>query len=255
MTTRSPKALVATAIALACCAARADSTFNMPEGSHDISVAVTAVDAPRSEGGKRRVVALLPSLSGRWSNGIVASPGQVQWDVSDDPVFDYGPLLTYGLRPLRTDDPSDKVRLDIEAGAFATFLFDQHLRFNSQLTYGGGADHSGLKLRADAAFTTRLGAHGFVAVIPGFEAVNASYMKSSFGITPAQSASDGLAPYVTHPGFKNAFVNVAAGTQLSNKWSLVPGVDTSVLLGSAAHTPLTQKRTDETVFLQLGYHY
>ena len=255
MTTRSPKALVATAIALACCAARADSTFNMPEGSHDISVAVTAVDAPRSEGGKRRVVALLPSLSGRWSNGIVASPGQVQWDVSDDPVFDYGPLLTYGLRPLRTDDPSDKIRLDVEAGAFATFLFDQHLRFSSQLTYGGGVDRSGVKLIASANFTMKLGEHGFLTLSPGLEAVNASYMKSSFGITPAQSASDGLAPYVTHPGLKNVFFNIAAGTQLSNKWSLVSGVDTSVLMGSAAHTPLTQKRTDETIFLQLGYHY
>ena len=105
MNTRPPTSLVAAAIALACCAARADSSFNMPEGSHDISIAVTAIDAPRSEGGKLREVALLPSLSGRWSNGIVASPGQVLWDVSDDPVFDYGPLLTYGLRPQRTGDP------------------------------------------------------------------------------------------------------------------------------------------------------
>ena len=255
MNTRSQKSLVAAAIVLACCAARADSSFNMPAGSHDISFAVTAVDAPRSEGGTRREVALLPSLSGRWSNGIVATPGQVLWDVSDDPVFDYGPLLTYGLRPLRTDDPSNKMRLDIEGGVFATFLFDQHIRFNSQLTYGGGADRSGVKLVANANFTTRVGEHGFVTLSPGFEAVNASYMKSSFGITPAQSESDGLAPYVTHPGFKNVFVNVAAGAQLSNKWSLVSGVNTSMLLGSAAHTPLTQRRTDETIFVQLGYHY
>ncbi|MCK9684423.1 MipA/OmpV family protein [Scleromatobacter humisilvae] len=255
MKTRSPRVLVAAAIALACCAARADSSFNMPEGSHDISFAATAVDAPRSEGGERREVALLPSLSGRWSNGIVASPGQVLWDVSDDPVFDYGPLLTYGLRPLRTDDPSDKIRLDIEGGVFATFLFDQHVRFNSELTYGGGADRSGVRLVANANFSMKLGAHGFLTLSPGFEAVNASYMKSSFGITPAQSGSDHLAPYVTHPGLKNVFFNIAAGTQLSNKWSLASGVNTSVLLGSAAHTPLTQRRTDETIFLQLGYHY
>ena len=73
--------------------------------------------------------------------------------------------------------------------------------------------------------------------------------------TPAQSESDGLAPYVTHPGLKNVFLNVVAGTQLSNKWSLAAGINTSVLPGSAAHTPLTQRRTDATVFLQLGYHY
>ena len=255
MNTRSPKFLVAAAIALACCAARADSSMNMPEGSHDISFAVTAVDAPRSEGGKRRELALLPSFSGRWSNGIVASPGQVSWDVSDDPVFDYGPLLTYGLRPLRTDDPSNKIRLDVEAGVFARYMFAYNIRFNSTLTYGGGVDRSGVKLIGEATYSMKLGEHAFLALSPGFEAVNASYMKSGFGITPAQSENDHLDPYVTHPGLKNVFLNVVAGTQLSNKWSLASGVNTSVLLGSAAHTPLTRRRTDETIFLQLGYHY
>ena len=244
-----------TALALACCAARADGSFNMPEGSHDISLQATAIDAPRSEGGKRREVAVLPSFSGRWSNGIVASPGQVLWDASDDPVFDYGPVLTYGVLPQRTDDASDKIRLDVEGGVFATFLFDQHIRFNSTLTYGGGADRSGLRLVASANFSATLNPHTTLIVSPGFEAVNASYMKSSFGITPAQSASDHLDPYVTHPGVKNLFVNVVAASQLSNKWSLASGVNTSVLTGSAAHTPLTQKRTDETLFLQLGYHW
>ena len=229
--------------------------MNMPEGSHDISYALTAVDAPRSEGGTRREAALLPSFSGRWSNGIVASPGQVSWDVSDDPVLDYGPLLTYGLRPLRTDDPSNKVRFDIEAGAFARYMFAYNIHFNTQLTYGGGVDRSGVKLMANANYSMRLGPHGFLTLSPGFEAVNASYMKSSFGVTPAQSGNDHLDPYVTHPGMKNLFFDVAAGWQLSNKWSLVSGVNTSFLLGSAANSPLTQKRTDSTIFLQLAYHY
>ena len=251
----SPNTLLAVAAALACCAARADGNTNMPEGSHDISVAVTAVDAPRSEGGRRREVALLPSFSGRWSNGISASPGQVTFDVSDDPVFDYGPLLTYGLRPLRTDDPSDKIRFDIEAGVFARYMFAYNIHFNTMLTYGGGVDRSGVRLIANASYSMKLGEHAFLVLSPGFEAVNASTMKSSFGITPAQSDSDHLAPYVTHPGLKNVFFNAAVGRQLSNKWSLAGGANVSTLLGSAAHTPLTQKRTDATIFLQLGYHY
>ena len=255
MKTRLTPPCLFTALALACGVSRADSTFNMPEGSHDISLSLTAFDAPRSEGGKRREVAVLPSFSGRWSNGIVASPGQVLWDVSDDPVFDYGPLVSYGLGQTRTDDSSNKIRLDIEGGGFATFLFDEHIRFNGVLAYGGGARHSGVRLIADVDFSMRLGQHGTLSVSPGFEAVNASYMKSSFGVTPAQSANDHLDPYVTHPGVKNLFVNVVGNWQLSNKWSLAPGVQTSYLMGSAAHTPLTQRRTDETVYLQLGYHW
>ena len=255
MNSSSLNSLFALAIALAAGAARADSNMNMPEGSHDISVSLTAVDAPRSEGGTRREVAVLPSFSGRWSNGISASPGQVIWDVSDDPVFDYGPLLTYGLRPLRTDDPSNKIRFDVEAGVFARYMFDHSIHFNAMLTYGGGVDRSGVKLIANANYTMKLGQHAFLLLSPGFEAVNASYMKSSFGITPAQSDNDHLAPYVTHPGLKNVFFNAAVGSQLNNKWSPVSGVDVSTLLGSAAHTPLTQKRTDATVFLQLAYHY
>jgi len=249
------KSLGAAALILAAVSARADNNMGMPDGSQDISFAITAFDTPRSEGGKRRQVAALPSFTGRWSNGIFAQLGEVGLDLSEDPVLDWGPLLSYDLRQRRTDDVSDKGGLDIEGGGFVHYMWASTIHFNSALLYGGGARRSGIKVVADVDFALPLGPHTAFSVSPGVEFVNASYMKSSFGITPAQAANDGLSPYGTHPGLKNLFLNADLHWQLSNKWTMNSGVNTTRLMGSAGHSPLTEQRTSVTEYVQLSYHY
>jgi len=256
MTTRHLKNLAAaTLLLLAANAAQADNNTGMPDGSHDVSFAMTAFDTPRSEGGKRRQVGVLPSFTGRWSNGVFAALGEVGMDLSEDPVLDWGPLLSYDLRQGRTDDPSDKGGLDVEGGGFLHYMWAHNVNFNSALLYGGGAKRSGIKLVANVDLSMRLGPHAGLSVSPGIEFVNASYMKSSFGVTPTQAANDGLGPYVTHAGLKNVFVNVGVDWQLGNKWTLSSGVNTSRLMGSAGHSPLTEQRLTATEYLQLSYHY
>ena len=249
------KSLGAAALVLTAASARADNNMGMPDGSQDLSFALTAFDAPRSEGGKRRQIGVLPSFTGRWSNGIFAELGEVGMDLSDDPVLDWGPLLSYDLRQRRTDDASDKGGLDIEGGGFVHYLWANNINFNSALLYGGGARRSGIKLVADVDFSLRLGPHTALTLSPGVEFVNASYMKSSFGVTAAQSAADGLDPYVTHPGLKNLFLHADLHWQLSNKWTMNSGVNASRLMGSAGHSPLTEQRTSVTEYVQLSYHY
>ena len=256
MNQQLPKLLCAAASTLVCGTASADSNFNMPEGSKDISVAATVFDTPRSEGGTRRQVGVLPSFTGRWSNGIFASLGLVGWDVSDDPVLDFGPIVTYDLRQRRTDDTSDnKVGVEVESGAFAHYMFTQEIHFNAALLYGGGAQRSGMKLMASGDYAIRLGSHASLVLSPGFEVANASYMKSTFGVTPAQSSVDHLASYHTHAGVKNVFFEIEGNWQLSNKWTLSGGVNNSLLLGSSAHSPLTEKRANSTVYLSANYHF
>ena len=247
--------LCAAAAALACCAARADSNFNMPEGSKDITYSATGFDTPRSEGGRRRQFGVLPSFTGRWSNGVFAALGQVGWDASDDPVLDWGPILSYDLRQRRTDDSSNKVQVEIQGGAFAHYLFTWNMQFNAALLYGGGAERNGSRLVADADYVIKLGEHSTLSLSPGLELANAPYMKSTFGVTPAQSAIDHLGPYQTHAGVKDVFFNVALAWQVNNKWTMDTGVNTVRLVGSAANSPLTQRRTDATVFLSGSYHY
>lgn len=251
----SLKTLLPAALLLAAAGVRADNNMGMPDGSQDLSFAMTAFDAPRSEGGKRRQVAALPSFTGRWSNGIFAALGEVGLDLSDDPVLDWGPLLSYDLRQRRTDDVSDKGGLDIEGGGFVHYLWANNINFNTALLYGGGARRSGIKVVGDVDISLRLGPHAALTLSPGLEFVNASYMKSSFGITPAQAAVDGLHPYATHAGMKNVFVNVGVNWQLANKWTLASGLNTSRLVGSAGHSPLTTQRLTTTEYLQLSYHY
>ena len=255
MTPATSKTLLAAALLLATTGARADNNMGMPDGSQDVSFAMTAFDTPRSEGGKRRQVAALPSFTGRWSNGIFAALGEVGMDLSEDPVLDWGPLFSYDLRQRRNDDPSDKTGLDIEGGAFVHYMWASTINFNSAVLYGGGAKRSGIKLVSDIDFSMRLGPHAALTLSPGVEFVNASYMKSSFGITPVQAANDGLGPYVAHPGLKNLFLNADVHWQLSNKWTMDSGLNTTRLMGSAGHSPLTEQRTNLTEYVQLSYHY
>jgi len=249
------KTLCVAAATLACAAARADSNFNMPEGSKDITASAIAFDAPRSEGGRSRQFGVLPSFTGRWSNGVFATLGEVGWDASDDPVLDWGPILAYDLRQRRTGDSSDKPQVQFQGGAFAHYLFAWNINFNGALLYGGGANGDGTKLVAHADYSIRLGSHASMTMGPGLELANAAYMKSTFGVTPAEAAAGHLAPYRTHAGVKDVFFNVTADWQVSNKWSMDAGVDTVRLVGSAAGSPLTQQRTNATLFVSGSYHF
>ena len=243
------------AASVASASAFADSVFNIPDGSKDLSVAITGFDTPRSEGGKRRQFGVLPSFTGRWSNGVFADLGELGWDVSDSPVIDYGPIISYDLRQRRTDDTSGKGGISVEGGEFAHYMFAYNINFNAMLLYGGGARRDGARLVADIDYSIRLGAHSALQFSPGVEFANASYMKSTFAVTPVQATIDRVAPFETHAGAKDAFFNVALSWQATNKWTFVGGVNTVRLVGSAAASPLTQKRTDATAFLSGDYHF
>ena len=239
---------------LAATAARAQSTMMMmPEGSKDLYVGAVLADIASSGGGSARRVVAVPTASGLWSNGVFARLGAVGWDATDDPTMDYGPLVTYGIRSKRSDDPHES-RFDIEGGAFYDFMFAREIHFGARLMYGGGADGRGLQLKLGSDITYRLNAHDSLTLSPGLTLADGSFMRSTYGISAAQAQIDGLPTYDAKAGLRDLHLDIDWNSELSTKFTLDTGLSLSRLMGSAAHSPLIAQRDEATLFLALTYH-
>ena len=250
------QAIALALLATACLPSFAQSTaMLMPEGSKDLYLGALVLDVARDEGGARRRIVVLPTASGLWSNGVFAQIGTLGWDITDDPTMDYGPLLNYDIRSKRSDDAGHESNLEIQAGGFYSFMFARNISLNSRLLYGGGADSGGLQLKLDANFSMRLAAHDMLTISPGVSLVDASFMKSTYGISAQQAQLDGLPPYRTHGGVRSVYLDVNWDSELSTKFTLDTGVSLDRLAGSAARSPLIAQRISAVVYTALSYHY
>ena len=243
-------------VALMLCAdASAQSTMMMmPEGSKDLYLGVVVADVAASEGGSARRLVAVPTASGLWSNGIFARLGAVGWDITDDPTMDYGPLVTYGIRSKRSDATHES-SLDIEGGAFWSFMFTREIHLGSRLLYGGGADGRGLQLRLGADVAYRLGAHDTLTLSPGLTLADGSFMRSTYGISATQAPLDGVPPYDAKAGLRDLHLDIDWNSELTTKFTLDAGVSLTRLMGSAARSPLIAERNDTELFTALTYHF
>ena len=254
MRLRAP-AVVLALMLIAAPSAQAQSTMMMmPEGSKDLYLGVVVADVAANEGGSARRLVAVPTASGLWSNGIFARLGAVGWDITDDPTMDYGPLVTYGIRSKRSDATHES-SLDVEGGAFWDFMFTREIQFGSQLLYGGGADGQGLRLRLGADVSYRLGAHDTLTLSPGLTLADGSFMRSTYGISATQAPLDGVPPYDARAGLRDLHLDVDWNCELSTKFTLDTGVSLTRLTGSAARSPLIDRRNDAQLFTALTYHF
>lgn len=245
-----------TLLAAACLPAAAQSpTTHMPEGSTDVDLSLIAALVPVSEGRGGMKMVVLPSISAQWSNGIFAQPGEVGMQMSEDPMLRFGPVLTYGTRSRRADDGDDKLRLGVEAGAFAHYQLAHNIGFRSSLLYGGGDDRKGVRLNLGASYGLHLGSHQSLDTSLGMNVVNRAYMQSTFGMSPQQAARSRRPAYQASAGVKNLYLSLRWNVELSTKYSLGSGVTVSRLMGSAADSPLTDSPHNATVFTALTYRW
>ncbi|HEX8610291.1 MAG TPA: MipA/OmpV family protein [Telluria sp.] len=245
-----------TLLAATCLPAAAQSpTTQMPEGTTDVDISLIAALVPVSEGRGRMKAIVLPSISAQWSNGIFAEPGEVGMQLSEDPMLKYGPLLTYGARSRRADDSEDKLRLGIEAGAFANYQLAHNIGFHSSVLYGGGNERNGVRLNLRGSYGMQLGTHQSVNASAGMNLVSQGYMQSYFGISPQQAARSRRPVYRAKAGVKNIYLSLRWNVELSTKYSLSSGVTLSRLIGSAADSPLTDRTHNGALFTALTYHW
>jgi outer membrane protein len=82
-----------------------------------------------------------------------------------------------------------------------------------------------------------------VALAVGMTAGNARYMQTWYGITPEQSAASIYPPYKPGAGLRDVGVSATWRTEFDRDWAGFAGVSEGYLLGPAAASPLTFKRS------------
>jgi outer membrane scaffolding protein for murein synthesis (MipA/OmpV family) len=243
-------------LAAVCTSALAQSaTTFMPEGSRDISVSAVAALVPRSEGSSQMRTILLPSATVQWSNGVFLEPGTLGMQLSEDGSMQYGPLLAYGVKNERRDNPDKQTRINLQPGAFFNYQLLYNLNLYSRLLYGGSDDNRGVLADVGATFSTPVAAHHTVSLSLGANFADHAYMQSYFGITAQQGRADRLPAYRAGGGLKSLYLSGSWNVELNTRYSLNSGVSVTRLGNSAANSPLTEQRHGYALYSALSYHF
>jgi outer membrane scaffolding protein for murein synthesis (MipA/OmpV family) len=269
--------------------AQTPATNPMPDGSRDMYAGLGVQSAPRWDGTGSRKVSALPVLQVQWSNGLFISGMSAGMHLSDDPTFEYGPLLavqpgrgrtgtgqtiggigstdTMLIGPVpepidkrnmrNTDlDGMDKIGARLQGGAFANYYVTPQWRLTSSLLYGAGNDHDGARLDLGVQrLAVELGARHHVSLSAGVTVVNRKYNQTYFGVTAAEVSRSRFSYYEAGGGLQDAHVGVRWNWAWSPSWMLTSDLQARRLLGSAAHSPLVERSTNLTVSTAIAYRF
>lgn len=269
--------------------AQTPTTNPMPDGSRDMYVGLGVQSAPRWDGTGSRKVSALPVLQVQWSNGLFISGMSAGMHLSDDPTFEYGPLLA--VQPGRDDagtgrvfdgvgsagtmligpvpdpidkrnktvtglDGMDKIGARLQGGVFANHYLTPQWRLTSSVLYGAGNDHDGARLDLGVQrLAFALGSRHHVSVSAGITVVNRNYNETYFGVTLAEAARSRFPMYEAGGGLQDAHVGVRWNWVLSPSWMLTSNVQAKGLLGNAAKSPLVERSTNLTVSTAIAYRF
>lgn len=75
------------------------------------------------------------------------------------------------------------------------------------------------------------------------------YMKTYFGVSPANAARSGLPTYDADDGFKDAGATVVAAYRITENWGVTGALRYTLLLGDAADSPLVEDEGSENQLL------
>jgi outer membrane scaffolding protein for murein synthesis (MipA/OmpV family) len=269
--------------------AQTPATNPMPDGSRDMYVGLGVQSAPRWEGTGSRKVSALPVLQVQWSNGLFISGMSAGMHLSDNPTFEYGPLLA--VQPGRDErgsgrsadgagtagaaligpvpEPLDKRRVQatglegmdkigarLQGGIFANYYLAPQWRLTSSLLYGAGNEHDGARLDLGVQrLAVEPGAGHHVSLAAGAGIVNRKYNETYFGVSQDEASRSRFSYYAPGGGLQDAHVGVRWNWVWSPAWMLTSNLLARRLLGSAARSPLVERPTNLTVSTAIAYRY
>jgi outer membrane scaffolding protein for murein synthesis (MipA/OmpV family) len=143
----------------------------------------------------------------------------------------------------------------VRARLGASYRISDHWSFGLSLSQdilgkGGGATAS-----ADIGYGDRLTASTTWSVGVGVSAANALNMRSYFGIDATTAAQTGRAPYEPSAGLRDVHTGLGTATRVSRHWVGFATVGAVRLLGGAADSPLTFRRTQTAAAVGLAYRW
>ena len=255
--TASASALAPTAFAQAFDVVRLYGASRPGDGG---MVGAVAIAGRNYQGSDERRTVLVPLLDYQWKNGWFAgTTNGVGYNFSGRPDMDYGVRLTADLG--RSQSRSTALRglgnVDArpEIGVFYNYSLSPSLALTSSLRYGSGNDQSGLVVDVGAAYSMVLAPQWRLGMGVSATVANANYMQSYFGVSPAQSASSGYAPYTAGAGLRDVRASAALTYSVNPRLAITTVLSASSLQGDAKDSPITRKRSTATGIVGVSYAF
>ena len=138
--------------------------------------------------------------------------------------------------------------------AFASYD-DKWFRINTNVVTDIGGKNQGtrLSMNIDGKYspTDRL----TLTAGPGFTWADSKYNQTFFGINAAQSTQSGRTQYTLGSGINTVRFGVGANYRLTSQWSVGARLTAENLRGDAAGSPLTEKKSQNSVGLFTSYQF
>lgn len=115
----------------------------------------------------------------------------------------------------------------------------------------GGGSFGDLSLQFDHP----LGSDLSMSLSTAVTLANRRYLQSWFGVDAEQSAATGYALYEPHAGVRDVAASLTLRGRLGERWMTMGSLGGSVLLGSAADSPLTHQRSGWRVGAGMAYRF
>lgn len=268
MTTRSIDLVL---LATALCAATSGVAAAVAPRNIDGAVTLGVQRGPDYLGARDSGISVRPGFYLRWGRVSVSSSGG--WaarrqrdeisglgiDLASSDTYD----VTLGLRVDSGRSDSDSpalagmgdVKRTIRARVGATWRFAPAFELGASWTidaFGRGGGNLGeLRLKHEWPLSQRLALSSGAAVFLAGD----RYLQTYFGVTPEQSARSGYAVYTPKLGLRDVQVYTSLKFELNDDWVLTGGPGFNRVLGPAARSPLTQRRTSWNFSAGAGYRF
>ncbi|TCK42062.1 outer membrane scaffolding protein for murein synthesis (MipA/OmpV family) [Paraburkholderia sp. BL8N3] len=118
-----------------------------------------------------------------------------------------------------------------------------------------GGTGQGMQISTDLAANLPLTERLLVSVGPGFTWANSVYARTLFGVSPQQSAASGMPQFDATSGIRDVHLNAYASYDFTKHWTASLLVTTGWLQNFAAHSPITERRTELNAFAAVNYRF
>jgi len=226
-----------------------------PKWDYDIGAAF--IYQPKYEGSKDYRIQPGPTIDIRYRDIAFASTGEgLGWNILHGRTYRAGLALTYDFgRRLNQDAKSrglgDNVQGAPEFKLFAEYvIFPVVLRGDVRRAIGGYDGVVGdLSFYLPVAGSKKF----FVLVGPTASYGSSSFTQQFFGVSPGEAQSAGVRPFRAEAGFTSYALGSNIIWSISDHWRFDATLAATRLIGDAASSPTTDRKTQYGIALSLDY--
>jgi len=231
-----------------------------PASDWTVSVGASVVTGPKYPGSSSRLVIPIPAWEIDYKNRFF-SKGLDFAGVYflNDESWKLGSALSYDITDRRHQADGRLKGLGDVNSTLRAKVFAEHTMSLFTLAVAAAQDIAGngqgLLLSLDASCAIPFIEPWFFSFGPGITWSNGEYAHTFFGVTRSQSARSGLPAFDADPGLMDVHFNAVVSYSITERWTVSGVLGLARLTGSAADSPITQTKYQETGVISLEYKF